>query len=148
MKRIHPNWRSRFGTTTAIMVIVVNRVEIPIPRNWWDFIKWVRTALNKGIPSLSFPVGIIPTVCQGIKVGDGFPYFGCASDITGKVARGCFETGGCYYRDKGQEYPYSGFCTYKTYNDNNVIVIPTTPTPPSLPLPSFPFPFLLHRHPF
>mmetsp|Transcript_43333 Transcript_43333/g.48510 ORF Transcript_43333/g.48510 Transcript_43333/m.48510 type:complete len:1556 (-) Transcript_43333:209-4876(-) len=78
--------------------------------------------------------------CQGIKEGDGFPYFGCASDITGKVALGCYETGGCNYLEEGQEYPYSGFCTYKTYNDNNVIVIPTTPTPPSPPVVPVPVP--------
>ena len=73
--------------------------------------------------------------CEGFCEKGSFPYFGCQSDIPNKVALGCFESGGCHYLDEGEEYPYGGFCTYKTYG--NVILSPDnfTPTPPVVPAP-------------
>jgi len=59
--------------------------------------------------------------CEGFCQSGSFPYFGCGSDIGNKVALGCFRTGGCYYLGEGQDYPYDGFCTYKTYDGNTII---------------------------
>ena len=70
--------------------------------------------------------------CEGFCVGEGasFPYFGCAPDVQGQYALGCFKTGGCYYLgNENDEYPYDGFCTYKVYNDD--IILSPTPTPPA-----------------
>jgi len=72
--------------------------------------------------------------CEGFCEGT-FPYFGCGSQSANKVALGCFRTGGCRYLEEGEEYPYDGFCTYKTYGgntifstkDNNDVVVPPTP---------------------
>merc|ERR1711933_642600 len=59
-------------------------------------------------------------------------------DIGGMVALGCFRSGGCYYLREGQDYPYDGFCTYKTYEVNTifstesngpVVTRPPTPAP-------------------
>jgi len=58
--------------------------------------------------------------CEGFCESGSFPYFGCGPDIGGKAALGCFRTGGCFYLDEGQDYPYDGFCTYKT-NGTNVV---------------------------
>jgi len=83
--------------------------------------------------------------CEGFCQSGSFPYFGCGSDIGGKVALGCFRTGGCYYLNEGQDYPYDGFCTYKIYGVNTVfstengggpVVQPPTPAPVQLPAPT------------
>jgi len=76
--------------------------------------------------------------CEGFCEKGSFPYFGCASDISGKVGLGCFRTGGCYYLSEGQDYPYDGFCTYKTYG--NVILtaadFPDVTMPVASPVPA------------
>ena len=50
--------------------------------------------------------------CYGICRGD-FP-FGCASYVDGKDTLGCHSNGGCAYIGPGENYPYEGFCTYKS----------------------------------
>lgn len=81
----------------------------------------------------------IRSPCEGFCESGTFPYFGCGSDIGNKVALGCFRSGGCYYLNQGEEYPYDGFCTYKTYETNTVFstedVVPT-PTVAAAPTPS------------
>jgi hypothetical protein len=67
------------------------------------------------------------SACEGYCEKGNFPYFDCGSDISGMVALGCFKTGGCYYLREGQDYPYDGFCTYKTYNSE--ILLPTSTSP-------------------
>lgn len=83
--------------------------------------------------------------CEGFCQAGSFPYFGCGPDIGNKAALGCFRSGGCYYLSEGQDYPYDGFCTYKTYGVNTIfntedddIAPPPTPVeqpilPPSSP---------------
>lgn len=57
------------------------------------------------------------SACESFCKGD-FPYFGCAKDIEGKIKLGCDNIGGCNYVDAGSNYPYDGFCTYKSYETN------------------------------
>jgi hypothetical protein len=81
--------------------------------------------------------------CEGFCEGGSFPYFGCAPNIGNKVALGCFRTGGCYYLGEGGEYPYNGFCTYKTYETNTVFStddLSPTPAPIQLQPQSTPTP--------
>jgi len=49
--------------------------------------------------------------CEGECSGE-FPY-SCATDSPGAVKYGCHPQGGCSYLQKGQEFPYKGFCVYK-----------------------------------
>ena len=49
--------------------------------------------------------------CEGQCKGN-YP-FGCAKNIPNKVAYGCNSIGQCHYLSEGQDYPNSGFCTYK-----------------------------------
>lgn len=83
----------------------------------------------------------IRSPCEGFCQGGEFPYFGCGSNISNKVALGCFRTGGCYYLSEGQEYPYDGFCTYKTYETNMVFSTEdVSPTPAPIERPTTPSP--------
>ena len=50
--------------------------------------------------------------CDGKCIGS-YP-FGCATYVNDVASYGCFSTGGCYYLKVGENYPYGGFCTYKT----------------------------------
>ena len=54
--------------------------------------------------------------CDGICNGS-YPY-GCATNINEVVRYGCHPGGGCNYLKEGQNYPYSGFCTYKEVEQN------------------------------
>ena len=68
--------------------------------------------------------------CEGFCENGSFPYFGCASDSSNKIALGCTRTGGCHYLREGEEYPFDGFCTYKTYGTNTVFTVgDISPTP-------------------
>lgn len=40
--------------------------------------------------------------------------FGCATDVIGVERYGCHSGGGCNYLKEGEQYPYDGFCTYKS----------------------------------
>ena len=64
--------------------------------------------------------------CEEICQKGSFPYFGCGSDISGMVALGC-SSGGCRYLKEGEDYPYDGFCTYKTYTNEILLPPPTSP---------------------
>jgi hypothetical protein len=50
--------------------------------------------------------------CDG-KCNGSYP-FGCATNINGVERYGCHSAGGCNYLKAGEEYPYAGFCTYKS----------------------------------
>jgi hypothetical protein len=82
------------------------------------------------------------TTCNGICQGD-YPY-GCASEIGNEIKRyGCHPQGGCNYLGVGEEYPYSGFCTFKGGDDPPQQPIPTsnpTAAPTAIPTPSAPVP--------
>ncbi len=51
-------------------------------------------------------------ICEGVCIGD-YPY-GCATSLDGVVLYGCHRNGGCHYLLAGQNYPYEGFCTFKS----------------------------------
>ena len=51
------------------------------------------------------------TTCDGYCLGS-WPY-DCNPNLPGKVKFGCLPGGGCNYLLEGEEYPYSGFCTFK-----------------------------------
>ena len=50
--------------------------------------------------------------CNDICKGD-YPY-SCAPNLMGTERYGCHPEGGCSYLKMGEEYPYSGFCTFKS----------------------------------
>jgi len=50
-------------------------------------------------------------VCQG-----NYP-FNCATNLDGVVKYGCHSSGACHYLKEGEEYPFSGFCTFKSVDD-------------------------------
>ena len=52
------------------------------------------------------------TSCDHVCPGN-YP-FGCSENVDGAVKYGCNAGGGCNYPKQGKEYPYNGFCTYKS----------------------------------
>jgi hypothetical protein len=53
------------------------------------------------------------TSCNDVCPGN-YP-FGCSGNIDGAVKYGCNAGGGCNYPKQGEEYPNSGYCTYRSY---------------------------------
>jgi hypothetical protein len=55
--------------------------------------------------------------CDGICAGS-FPY-SCSTQIEGIVNYGCRANGACHYLREGEDYPYDGFCTYKSASSSS-----------------------------
>lgn len=69
--------------------------------------------------------------CEGVCQGT-YP-FRCSTKIPNTVAYGCHPSGACHYLSEGYDYPWSGFCTFKSEqvvetckceNDNDCETIP------------------------
>jgi hypothetical protein len=72
--------------------------------------------------------------CNGICQGE-YP-FGCAINVDGAVRYGCHVNGGCSYLEEGEDYPFDGFCTFKSLNYQ------PTPAPVKQPTPAPTSPFV------